>query len=308
MANIQGVEILSPIGKLVQGSVWELSDQTDDKGQPKKNDDGTPVKRAYFAIAVEKSNPEWGPFWAKLVQVGQSGYPQYFANGNMPGLKDFAYKVTDGDGIDKKGNPNANKPGFAGCWVIKFSSSFLPRCYEKGKYAKHEQLQDPRAIKPGYFVRVGAIVRPNIGSQSPGLYVNADLVSLEFVGEEIVFGRDASAAFAGAQGGYVPQGAQQLGAQTGMPAQQPQGMMPAQQPAPGGVPMGGMPMMPGQPLQPNPGFVQGAMQAAGVMPTPQAQPVYQPTPKAQGYTLDQFLAQGFNIDQLLNDGFFVRVG
>ena len=288
MANAQGIEVLSPVGRLVQGSPWELSLQTEDDGKtPKIGDDGKPVLRCYFAIAVPKDSPEWPAFWALLHQAASSGYPQYFANGQTPGFKEFAWKVTDGDGFDKYGKPNREKPGFAGCWVIKFSSSFLPRCYEKGKYAKHEQLQDARTIKLGYFVRVGAIVRANLGSKTHGLYINADLVSLEYVGEEITFGRDASAAFASApQSTYVPPGAQQLPA-GGMPgmsapgAGMPQGMGGASMPgspagmmpqpmmggAPGAMPNMGMPGahgVPGTTVQPNTGFVAGAMQAAGI--------------------------------------------
>jgi hypothetical protein len=304
MAKTPGTEILSPIGKLVQGSVFELSDKIDDKTkQPVRDEHGNIVKTAYFAIAIDKTNPEWPAFWTTLVQVASGGYPQFFVNGNMPGLKDFAYKVTDGDGFDKNGKPNNQKPGFAGCWVVKFSSTFLPRCYEKGKYAPIQQLQDPRSIKPGYFVRVSAIARPNIGAQSAGLYLNADMVELNFVGEEIVFGRDAGAAFGAQQATFVPQGAMQLGTamqpQGGMPGGQmpqggmPQGGMPGGQMQPqGGMPGAGMPMggqmpqagqmpqggaamggmqpgmaaTPGTAVQPNGQFVQGAMQQAGVMP------------------------------------------
>ena len=286
----QGIELLSPLGRLVQGSLWELQDQyEDDEKTVKKNDDGTNVRRAYFAIAVDKNSPEWLPFWQQLVAVAASGYPQYFNNGNVPGLRDFAWKVTDGDGFDKYGKPNSEKPGFKGCWIIKFSSSFLPRCYEKGKYAKHEQLQDARSIKLGYFIRAGVIVRPNIGSKTHGLYLNSDMVSLEFVGEEIQFGRDASAAFAAAQpSGYVPAGAMQLpaggmgggaiaGQMPGNPMMSPGGGngagmspgngMPGQMPQ-GGAPMGGMPggaAMPGTNVMPQNGFAAGALNG-GQMP------------------------------------------
>jgi hypothetical protein len=229
---------------------------------------------------------------------------------------------------------------------------------------EQQQLQDERSVKNGFFVRVGGLMSPNIGSKKPGLYLNADLVELNYVGEEIMAAniRDASAALGAAQAAYVPQGAMPIGAPGTMAQQQPgmmpqpQGMMPQQQPGMGGmmpqmasqgmqaaamqsqmggVPtpgmmpqpqgmMGGVPtpgmmggvaqpgmmQMPGQQVQPNAGFVAGAMQAAGV-PTPgmmqQQQPQYQPTPKAGAYTLDQFLQNGFNITQLLQEGYFVQV-
>lgn len=354
MANNQQVEFLTPVGRLVQGSPWILN-ETDREGKPLVTQDGKPKKQCFFAIAIEKTNPEWPAFWARLAQVAQGGYPQFFNPQGQCIKPDFAWKVADGDGIDADGKPNNAKPGWAGHWVVRFSSSFLPRCFEKGKYAAHQQLSDERSIKPGFFVRVGGLMQANIGSKKPGLYLNADLVELNFVGEEIVFGRDAGAALGAQQSTYVPQGAVQLGMQQppmggvpnapmGMSPQQaaaPMGMQPQTMPAnAGGMPAMGAPGfaqqpqnpmatvapmnavnpgmmqphgMPGTAVTPNTGFVQGAMQAAGVpqpgmMPTPAAQPVLQPTPKAQGYTVEQFLANGFNVEQLINEGYFVRVG
>jgi hypothetical protein len=342
MANTNQVEFLTPVGRLVQGSPWILND-TDREGKPLVTQDGKPKKQCFFALAIEKTNPEWPSFWTLLSSTAQAGYPQFFGpNGCIK--PDFAWKVSDGDGNDNDGKPNNVKPGWAGCWVVKFSSSFLPRCFEKGKYQPHQQLKDDRTIKPGYFIRVGGLMSANIGSKKAGLYLNADLVELNFVGEEITFGRDASAALGNAATStYVPAGAMQLGA--GGPGT-PNGMQtagpgtmggPGTQSAGAGAGMGpggmgiaagagaggpGSMAMPGTHVQGNPGFVAGAMQAAGVGPGAAAgggfpfaaggaqqqrqQPQYAPTPKAAGYTMEQFLQNGFNVQQLLEQGFFVQ--
>lgn len=350
--NNPGVEFLTPVGRLVQGSVWLLN-ETDRDGNQLVTQDGKPKKQCYFALAIDKQNPEWGPFFAKLAQVAQAGYPQFFNQQGQCVKPDFAWKVADGDGIDADGKPNNAKPGWVGCWVLKFSSSFLPRCFEKGKYAPTQQLQDERAIKTGFFVRVGGLMSANIGAKKAGLYLNADLVELNFVGEEILPAniRDASAALGAQQSTYVPQGAMPVGspgaamggmggmsANIGSPgasmgamgngaAASVMPMNPAASQPMGGAAMGGvqpgMAAQPGSMVQPNQGFVAGAMQAAGVggagfpqpggmggFPQPGGaaqQPQYQMTPKAGAYTFEQFLQNGFSVEQILSDGYAVRV-
>lgn len=345
--NNPGTEFLTPVGRLVQGSVWALNTE-DQEGKPLMTLDGKPKKQCFFALAIEKQNPEWPAFFSKLAQVAQGGYPQFFdATGNCI-LQGFAWKVSDGDGIDANGKQNNTKPGWAGCWVVKFSSSFLPRCFEKGKYAPQQQLQDERAVKNGFFVRVGGLMSANIGSKKPGVYLNADLVELNFVGEEIMPAniRDASAALMAQQSQYVPAGAMPVAspgmggmaamasAGTQAAAQLPQtqsvqGMvaqMPVASPGMGGMQPGaqmggtqpGMMAQPGTPVQPANGFVAGAMQAAGVgggfpqpgvaFPSPQpAQPQYRMTEKAGAYTWEQFIQNGFSPAQILQDGYAVQV-
>jgi hypothetical protein len=325
MANAQQVEFLTPIGRLVQGSVWILN-ETDRDGNPLLTQDGKPKKQCFFALAIDKQNPEWPAFWALLAQVAQGGYPQFFNQQGQCVKQDFAWKISDGDGTDNDGKPNSAKTGWPGCWVVKFSSSFLPRCFEKGKYQQSQQLKNDQAVKTGFFVRVGGLMSANIGSKKPGLYLNADLVELNFEGEEILPAnvRDASAALGAATGGqYVPAGAVPVGQMTrgvGGVASGPGAAM-SSGPAVGGpgAAMGGPGSMgmPGTAVQGNAGFVAGAMQAAGVggpgvaggafpFAAQQQQPQYAPTPKAAGYTMQQFLDNGFNIAQLLEQGFFIQ--
>lgn len=346
MATNNQVEFLTPVGRLVQGSVWMLNDK-DREGNPLTTADGKPKKQCYFALAIEKANPEWPAFFAKLSQVAQGGYPQFFNPQGQCVKQDFAWKVSDGDGIDNDGKPNNAKQGWAGCWVVKFSSSFLPRCFEKGKYAPQQQLQDERAVKTGFFVRVGGLMQANIGSKKPGLYLNADLVELNFVGEEIQPAnvRDASAALMAQQSAYVPAGAMPvgspgLGAQptgiggaaqmTGMASA---GMQAAAQPMGGmGVGMGGMGGMPqanpgvgmgagpgmmaqpGTAVQPNQGFVAGAMQQAGMptpggmggMPQPGGFPQPMQQPQAQPVYQPTPKAGQYTLEQFLANSFTIE--
>lgn len=332
-ASSQKTDFLTPIGRLVQGSVWVLNDK-DRNGNPLRTLDMKPKLNCFFALAIDKKNPEFGPFYQQMVQVARTGFPQYFdAQGNCT-HPTFAWKLMDGDGRDNDGRSNAEKQGFAGHWVLKFSGSFLPRCFAKGRYDESQRLTDTNTIKTGYFVRVGGNMSVNVGSPKPGIYLNADLIELNFNGDEIVSGRDANETFGNAaQAGYVPQGAIPLGQsvaigqpQMQQPQMQPQGQQvyqPNPMPPQGGYsaqqPNMGMPQpqmqpggmaVPGSNVQPNPGFTQGAMMQAGVQPNmgmqqPQMQRTLVLTTAAGNYTLEQFRANGFNDQQMIDQGFAV---
>lgn len=313
-------DFLTPIGRLVQGSVWDLNTEDSD-GQPLQTVDKKPKTQCYFALAIDKANPEFGTFWALMLETAKRGYPQHFdANGNCTHPQ-FAWKYADGDGIDKNGKPNNTKAGWAGHHILKFSSSFLPRCFQKGRYDESQKLQDRNTVQNGYFVRVGGSISANIGSKVPGLYINADLVELNFVGDVISTGRNAAETFATAAAStFVPQGAIALGqsvaAQSG----------PAAMPSPVGMasaPVGmasapvGLSGLPGSAVTPNPGFTAqalgtvaampspGGMPSPAGMPSPQRQPQMVPTQKAGVYTLEQYLGNGFTQDDLLREGYFV---
>lgn len=134
-----------------------------------------------------------------LVAQAAADFPNLFPQGPAGACvhPNFSFKYIDGDGRDQNGMPNAEKEGFAGHHVIRFASSYPPRCFHAGRYAAHEQIQEKGAIKRGYFVRVNGSVEGNGNAQRPGLYVNLDMVELSAYGPEIVSGPDASQAFGG---------------------------------------------------------------------------------------------------------------
>lgn len=335
-------EFLSPVGRLVQGSCWELQ-TTDSQGKPlvvkTGKNAGQPATRSFIAVAFDKKNPDFLPFWQLMEAEAREGFPELFNQQGQMTHPRFAWKYMDGDGTDQNGKSNADKEGFAGHHIIKFSGSFLPRCFEHGKYDNTQVLTDPNRIKRGYFVRVGGIMKGNKPSDVPGLYMNHGLVELMYHGPEIVGGPDAATIFGGQPGsGFVPQGAIPLGQsmgqpQGGQPMGGPGGMQGGQpmggpggmqggQPmggsmGPGGAPMGGPAGMPGANVQPNTGFVNGVMgmqpqgQPGGGFPAnmngqqQQRQPSLVPTPKAGAYTLQQFYQNGFSDADLVAQGYFV---
>jgi hypothetical protein len=257
-------DFLTPVGRMVQGDPFEA--QTKDqqgnaltiKSGPNM---GQPTQRYFIAVAFRKDDPNFPPFYAKLAAQARADWPQLFdAAGNCTHPR-FSWKLADGDGVDDNGKQNSSKEGFAGHWVVKFGSSFAPRCFHAGHYAPHEQIQDRNAIQRGYFVRVAGTIEGNGIQQKPGLYVNLSMVELAGVGPIISSGPDASAVFGGAAP-VLPAGASPLpmhAATPGLPQMPGVAAAPAPLPGVGAVPglpsvSNGPAMMPGAALTPGAGI------------------------------------------------------
>lgn len=339
---------MTPVGRLVQGHPLELQHKNK-AGQPYvKRGTQELQPKMFFALAFPKTQAAWwfepDPMWAGIYNAGRSGYPQNFdprtGACNHPR---FAWKVMDGDGVDDDGKPNNQKPGMAGHWILKFGGIYLPKVIHNGQY-----VTDPNVVKRGYFLRVSGNAEANIGSDKPGLYMNANGVELVAYGEEIKSGPDVVGMFAAAGAAQLPPGATMVpptpSGTGGLPIP---GQGPAMQPPPGlpgqGVPAMPMPamqpppmaaapampmptapgaMMPPPGVVPNHGFVNAVMTPppqlgvapGGLQPPPLAappvvqQPQFQMTAAAQGYTREQYLAQGHTDDALITAGYMVRIG
>lgn len=321
-------DFLTPVGRFVQGDPFEAQTKNM-QGQPLMTQSGQPTQRYFMAVAFKKTDTAFGALWQLIDQIGRASFPGINILPPWDPQCRFSWKVMDGDGVDDNGKSNANKPGFAGCWVVKFSSSFAPRCFYAGKYAPHEQIQDANAIKRGWYVRISGTIEGNANMQKPGVYVNLSMV--ELVGgspaDIIVTGPDASTVFGG-QAAQLPPGVAALPmggpaaglpgmpgvvAAQGLPAGLPQAALPATLPG-----MQQQPVMP-MAVQPHPGILagpqgvampQGLPQVAGVMPmmpgappTPPAAP--QMTAKAGGFTREQYLAQGWTDVALRAEGMMI---
>ena len=324
-------QFTSPVGRLVQGG-FKLQPKKDIKGNLVKDSEGKQVEECFISLAVPKfvngqPNPEIGPFYSLFVSQAQASFPHLFPNGATESTHPrFAMKWQDGDGKDSNGQSVANKPGFAGCWVIKMATRYAPRVYARDSHGNLVQLEDPeKIIKTGYRISVGGTidgngVEPNNTQAVPGLFVSPNLVLFVAPDEEIVSGPDPNAVFANV--------ASQNGVAGSAPAA---GLHSPPQPAAGGAPMpsgtsapaGGPPLPGGAPTPasnpPMPGATAGGPPmpgaTAGGPPMPGGAPVPTPTPaapqyattaSAQGATLDQLLALGWKIDDLVAQGHIVR--
>src|SRR6478752_760802 len=233
--------ILTPKGTLVQGSPFEAQTKNQ-QGQPLVDRNGQPTQRYFIAVAIPKTDPMFGTeVWNKFEAQARQDWPQLAQQGLLVPPSDprsrFSWKIMDGDGVDANGKPNNQKPGFAGCWVIKFSSGFPPKCFYAGRYSPHEQINDVNAIKPGYVVRVSGTIEGNGNQQKPGLYCNLSMVELIEADPTkiIVTDPDAASVFGGANA--VQPGIGLPGAGMGMQPS-PQGLPGA---LPGALPSGMLP-------------------------------------------------------------------
>ena len=320
------MDFITPVMRLVQGDVFEAQTK-DNKGQPlvvkTGANAGQPASRYFIAGAVAKNDPSWPAFEASLWAVARQGYPQYFdATGKCTHPR-FTIKVMDGDGVDANGQDNKRKEGFAGHWIIKFSSSYPPKVIDG---SNGQLITDPGRVKRGYYIRVAGNAVPNTGSDVPGLYVNHNAIELVGRGQEIVSGPNPVALFAAAgKPVFLPPGVSAV----------PLAPAASALPPPPGVSL----PTPPAPIVPNHQFVQNVAQGLptppalpptppalpptppalpptppalpptppALPPTPPALPVYQMTAAAQGFTREQWHANGTTDEQLLAHGYMVRV-
>lgn len=325
----QKVNITSPVGRIVMGSLYDPS-TTDAEGKPlvvkTGPNAGQPRVNYFFALAIPKgAEPHWAhtPWGQQIWNVGNQAFP------NAAQSPAFAWKIEDGDSQipNKKGRKPCDNEGWRGHWILKFSGGFAPKVYQQ-EGAGYVQVMQKDFCKPGYFVEVAFSVDGNGSQSQPGVYINHSMVCFRAYGPEISFGPDvASAGFgqsalpvgasltppagaipmpqapAAAPAAYAPPalpGAPVGYAPPPVPAGVPQipGVAPAPLAPAGSVPMPSAPapVAPAPiPVTPNPGFVQ-------VPPPAPAIPVRQMTANAQGVTYEAYVAAGWSDAQLVQNG------
>ena len=328
------LQLLLPPGRIIMGDVYKGSDK-DSKGVPRTvktgPNKGQPITQFFIGVAIPKNPGEqawWQTAWGQqIMAVGAAGFPNFYQN------RAFAWKIEDGDSteVNKAGRRICDAEGAPGHWVLKFSSQFAPPVYQQPTPGVFERVEAPGLIKTGWWVQVNASVKSNGSSESPGVYLNQQMVLFVKQDKEISSGPDAATAFAGAAVASLPgvaalpfAGAPQAGMMPGptmnTPAMSP---VPAAMGMPGpALPAAAAPTM----VQPHPGFLAGpgampgpAMQPAamgapampmapGLPPGPAAAPPVpagpQMTPAGiqSGFTLDQYRQKGWTDDQLRAGG------
>lgn len=290
-------KLTTPIGRLIWGSLYEPQTKDFD-GNPLTvktpgPDFGKPTQRFSFGVAIPKgSEQHWSQTpWGQIIWAEGVLFPNGAASRN-----DFSWKITDGDstGFKKGGTKPINTlSGYAGNWVLSFSSSFPPKLYKDNGQT---QLVEPGFIKCGYYVQVAGSVSGNGNTNNPGVFLNHDLVCFQAYGEEIYTGADPLAAgFGGALpagASAAPTGASFAPAGYSAPPAMPAPPAAAQAPMPPAVPVaGGLPLPPGAPV---------AAPAPAPAPAP-VKPVLVQVPGAQ-YTIEQCRAGGWTDQQLIDNG------
>lgn len=274
------VSLLTPVGRLVQGSPFEAN-TTDAAGKPLRDLQGNPKVNYFLALAIAKNDPGWPAFKQQLDAVAAQAFPNHYQ------LPTFSNKITDGDSteVDQNGNRPCDKEGFPGHWIVRFSSGFAPEVYTKGGAAI---ITNPKEIKRGDYVRVYCSTSGNGNAQKPGIYINLNMVEQIGYGEEITSGPSGASVFGGAPAAHVPQGMSATPVAPSTPMAAP------------GAPAAPAPQVPQTPapqstVQPAHDFLNTPPPA----PAPVAPPVEDKIPyQGQNYTRAQLVAAGWTDAQI----------
>jgi hypothetical protein len=275
-------EVKTGVGRIVWGNPLKARQKTDDNNKPVMKDDGTPVIQHGMGVAFPKAEFQ-RDIWPAMAAEAATAFPQ-----GVPPL--FSWKFVDGDTIDAKGKPYAEREGYRGCIVLAITSNtgFPPSVYKFNAQRNNYDPVGPEGLKTGDYVACALSFQVNVPTNrthKPGLYVNPQAIELVGYGTEIVSaGVDPMQAFGGRQY-QLPPGASATpiapqhsvgmpGMTSGTPQQPPQ--MPGY--APQQPPMQQPPQMPGY-----------APQQPAQMPY---QPPMQQPPQMPGYAPQQPPAPG----------------
>jgi len=187
------INLTTPVGRIVQGDLATPQPVLDNLGKQKLTRDGHPAIQHFISLAIPKTpgHTHWAQTdWGKQIwDEGNRAHPNFAPHPT------FSWKIEDGDSVipNKKGKLNRDREGFPGHWILKFRSGFLPKTYN----ADGSLAIPADQIKCGYYAQVNCSVAGNTGD-SPGVYLNPNMVALSGYGEEIIAGPDASEAGFGA--------------------------------------------------------------------------------------------------------------
>lgn len=302
-----------PPGRYVQGNPYKLMPRTDQNNAPVIGKDGKQVHSCYIAVAIPKTvapgNWWWHEAWGgPIFQLGAAEMPQNYQH------KDFAWKIEDGDSTEpnKKGKRNCDREGFPGNWIVKAQSSLLPQfctLLDPSKPGKPVALLQEGAIQAGSYVQLNVGCAGNKRTDSPGIYVNPNIVCLIGYGPVISFGIDPDDAGFGGYAAPAGASATPVGV-TATPAPAPAHPAPSPAPAPAPTPALAPAPVPTQPhtaitMPPAPSAVPAAP-AVPVAPTATPGSAYNRTAKWPAGIDDAGMAQaGWNELSLRQHGYIV---
>lgn len=251
-------------------------------GQPRLGKDGKQQIEYGFGLAIPKASVgPGGPNEALWTAMHREALAM------LPGAQvippAFAMKYKDGDGIDDKGVPFAQRTGYAQHLVIACTTT-IPVKYFKHDPASNQNFQIESGIKCGDFIEVQIQVKahPAQGTSRAGLYINPLAARLLGYGEAIINTPSGDQIF-GTSAPVPPQGASATPIGTGAGNLLVPSMASTGTPQYGAPPA--FPQAPSVPSSPAPAphygvMPQGFQQPA---PVPQAPPAMPPMGNPQAY-------------------------
>ena len=299
-------QFLTGTGILVSGDPFRAN-TTGFQGVELKNG-----REEYFcAVAFPKDQPaatRFDELYALMQQ--EAAKHKYAASYQATQWVGFHWKMEDGDAPQ-----NVAKPGWKGCWVIKFKNGFQPQVFDVDQSAvpspyndtigpdgkKVQQLKGAHTFPCGHYVRVLCSIKCNDSAPpQSGIYINFHMIQRVGYGTPIVSGPDytsilnqaPAAALTGMSTMPVGGSAPAMGAQPGMPpAAGAMPGLPGATPAAPATPGAGLP-----PTAPAPAAAPAVPPAAPVVEGPQSRMI------ATDYTYDQYIASGWTEEALVANG------
>lgn len=262
-------EFNTPVGRIVWGHPRVAAKKRDSDNKVILKD-GKEIDVWAFGLAIPKAD-----FDQYVKPYLEAEARTTFPNGVPAG---FAWKYKDGDGVDRKGKPYADRhEAYRGCYILTVSTeAFAPEVFKR-EASGFRSMAD-NEVKCGDFVSVALTVKNNgaTGNNTPGIYVNPKALQFVAYGEEIVGGGADPDALFGNTNYAIPAGASATpiastgAAAPGMATQTPPAATTTQQPpayvnqTPAAPAAAGMPAG----IPPATGFATGAP----AVPTPPAPP------------------------------------
>lgn len=179
------MELLTPIGRLVKGHPMKGS-TVDKMKKPLTFKDGSPRTNYWMYVAIKKTNKKMLQFINDVEAAAREEFPR-LKGGCVYPSKSINWKIEDGDTY-----PKDKSQGFEGCYIIRFSTSFMPQVIDA---QSKQNIEFPDQIKTGDYVQVYVKVSGNGSTSEPGLYMNQLAVSKTADGEEIKTTVDYSGMF-----------------------------------------------------------------------------------------------------------------
>ncbi len=190
----QAENIMTPVGRLVSGSVHEPQKKVDPKtNQPKLDAAGNQEIEYYIGVAIPKGNEtHWGTTdWGQIIWA--TGFRDFPGGENSRAkLPNFHWKIIDGDSAvpNQKNITPVSRDGYPGNWVVSFKTNFAPQMVN----ATGQQAIGGNEFYRGCYVQVLGTVKGNDRTDSPGVYLNTQIVALSGHGDRISTGPDAASA------------------------------------------------------------------------------------------------------------------
>jgi hypothetical protein len=306
------LNLLLPCGRILGGNAYKASDKDAD-GKPRTNKDGSPRSEYYLSYGVPKTPgaAHWAhePWGQQLWQFGNQMNPR------IAETPTYSWKITDGDSTvpNKKGKRPCDQTGYPGNWVFHLNRSGEIGPFKITNADGSAYLLDEGVLQPGDIAEVHITARPNGRTDSPGLYVNTNIIA--FVGFSPL-GRISQGVDPKSLGlGKAPRLATVAAPIGGTPASASPAPAPA---APAPTPAAPAPLPPLPGAAPAPAAPAPTPAAVAVAPAPSylAAPPAPPAPPAAGpvrkmiggaatFTYEQMIAQGWTDATLLSNNFMV---